>query len=107
MINVLEKKIWGITYEEEMCDGLLMWRAYIKNPFYHNNGWVVGINEKFLKEAIHQGVDILRIVVGQRDISMAIPPIKELKRKDKAGEFEMKESMFENSPAMKIYYFKI
>lgn len=100
------KKIWGIEYEEIYIDGMSIWRFNIKNPFF-TGGWKIGLNEKFLKEAIASGVGKLIAVVGQRDIPMWVPTAKELKRKNKANEFEDMPSLFKGSPDMRIYHFRL
>lgn len=102
-----KKKIWGIEYTEIVSDDCLIWRAIIKNPFYREDNYTVGINEKFLREAVKNGVNKILLVIGQREEWMQVPNEKELKRKDKAREYEMKESMFTGSPPMKIYHFVI
>jgi len=101
------RKIWGLHYSEIYADDFLIWRPEIRNPFYEGNGYKIGMNRKFLLEALKSGVDRFIIKVGQREISMNVPPEKELKRKDRAKEFEDRPSLFENSPAMRIYYFKL
>lgn len=79
----------------------------MKKPFYQDGRWKVGLNEKFLYKAREQGVHGFRIVVGQKEIPMAVPSKKYLREKEKRGEYELKDSLFENSPALKIYYFFI
>lgn len=101
------KRIWGIEYEEIFDGQFLIWRAKIKNPFKVDLGWTVGLNEKFLREAMRIGVNKFILEVGQREIMMEVPDRKQLETKDKEKEFEMKPSLFEKSPAMKIYHFKL
>jgi hypothetical protein len=101
------KKIWGIKYEEIYSDDYLLWKLYIKKPFFNNGYFCFGINEKLINRAINEGVDKFIVMVGKREVSMRVPTRRELKEKEKRKEYEIKPSMFENGKSMKIYYFAI
>ena len=90
-----------------MSDDYLIWRPIIKNPFFDGKRYRIGLNKKFCEEAIRRGVNRFLVKVGEQEIGMNVPSQKELKRKDKDKEFEDRPSLFENSPAMRIYYFNI
>jgi len=107
MPTEIKHKIWGIQFEEIKSDDYLIWKAEIRNPFFYDGKYTIGLNEKFLWEAIKSGVNKILLVIGQREQMMDVPDPKELKRKDKAKEYEDKNSMFKDSPAMRIYHFKV
>ncbi len=107
MTQSFPNRIWGIFYESLEVDSYLFWRFQIDNPFRKGESWEIGLNEKFLREAIKKGVHRFLMIVGQREIPMNVPSTKKLKEKDNAGEFELKPSMFQGSPAMKIYHFVV
>ena len=101
------KRIWGIEYQEIYTGGdFIMWRLFVREPF-NQEGWKVGINEKLIRKAQQKRVNKFLLVVGQREIPMRVPTKKDIKRLDKSGEFEIKQSLFEGSDPMKIYFFKI
>ncbi len=102
----MKKRIWGIHYTEIYNDRII-WIAEIKERFYYKGKWVVGINDKFLREARQNDV-LLRIKVGDgAEIPMQVPTEKDLKCKLKAKEYEKRKSNFENGNDMLIYYFEI
>ncbi len=108
MITTTEKKIWGIEYTEIYNPDLgLVWIPEIKNPFYYKDGFRVGLNEKFLREANNNKVDILMIKVKDKEIPMNTPTENEIKKMIKNKEYEEKKSKFENGLPMRIFYFDI
>lgn len=105
------KKIWGIRYEEIWSDNYLLWKLYIKNPFYQDGVWRVGINEKLLREARFHNVNRFILKLGDaeegKEIPMQVPTKKMIREKVKNSEYEDRPSMFENSKPMRIFYFSI
>lgn len=103
------KRIWGLNFQEIYDPEYPVWRAYIQNPFYDKNKgrWVIGLNEKFLKTAISQGIKEIKIMAGTVEVPIRTPNEKELRKKDKLEEFELRKSMFEKGKPMKIYHFEI
>lgn len=101
------KRIWGIEYEELYVDDKLFWKFHIRNPFKQNGGYKIGLNEKFLQIALNKGVEQLILKIGEREIMMTPPGKKELKKKVKANEYEDRQSMFEGSLPMRIFYFNV
>jgi hypothetical protein len=84
-----------------------LWIAEIKERFFYKGNWVVGLNEKFLREARNKDV-MLRVKVGEHaEIPMQVPTEKYLKEKIKLGEFKDEPSRFENGSPMRIYYFEL
>ena len=99
----MPKRIWGIEFTDEVSGNFIFRRAEIKNPFMKNDKWFAGLNEKFLKDTIEKGIHKLILVVGQREIIVSPPTKKEIKRM----EFEDIPSMFQGSPPMRVYHWKI
>jgi len=100
--------IWGMKdIEEIMVDDKIFWKTTIHNPFKEDNHYKIGLNEKFLRTARQKGVEKIILIIGQRETMMSVPTEKMLKEKVKKGEFEDKPSIFENSAAMRIFYFVI
>ena len=100
-------KIWGLEYSELIVDGQIWWRPKIRNPFYDKGKWTIGLNEKFLRLAIETGVVKFLIRIGNKDVMMTTPTKKQMRMKVKNGEYNDKDSMFENSQPMRIFYFSI
>ena len=100
-------RIYGIEYEETGCPEHKIWQFKIRNPFRENNQWKIGLNEKFLREAIKKGIALFEMTLGESKVEMFPPDEKYLKIKDKRKEFEWKKSIFENGLEYKIYHFKV
>jgi len=100
-------KIWGLEVEELFDGDFLIWRTEIRNPFREGNGWRIGLNEKFFREAWRAGVNKILLIIGQREKMMEIPTAKQLKKKVKRGEYEDRPSLFQGKPPIRIYHFKI
>ncbi len=101
------KRIWGIEYEDIFSDDYRIRKIYIKNPFFEDGKYRVGINQKLLKQTRDEGIDKFIIQVGQREISMYVPNEKDIKEKEKKKEFEDIPSLFSESKPLRIYYFII
>jgi len=99
-------KIWGVEIEEIMFDGKIWWKIYLRNPFW-KDGWKFGINEKIFRNAWERGVDKFIVQVGGKEVMMEVFGPKDLKEKEKSGEYEDKPSMFQNSPPLRIYHFNL
>ena len=97
------KRTWGLEYEEIISGPYKFWRVFIKNPFQKDEKWYAGLNQKFLENALKSGIHRLILVVGQKEIIVAPPTKKEIKRM----EFEDIPSMFQGSPPMRIYHWKL
>ena len=97
------KRIWGIEYEDIVSGNYKFRRAIIKNPFMKKDNWYAGLNQKFLEDTLKTGIHKLILIIGQREIIITPPAKKEIKKMD----FEDKESMFQGSPPMRIYHYKI
>jgi len=105
------RKTWGLEWEVISGDPEnLIWKCWIRNPFYDKEKakWRVGLNKKFLMEAIGSGVRKIIVVVGQAEIPMYCPTYKDLEKKDKhKKEYTDIPSMFEGSKPIRLYYFYI
>ena len=101
------KRIWGLEFEEIMSDSYKLWRVWVRKPFKKEGCWQIGLNEKFLNTASSQGVDNLLLILGERETYFKVPNEKDLKTKDKQGEFELMPSIFKDGLPMKIYHFKL
>ena len=101
------KKIWGIEFNDEYVDGYIFRRVEIKNPFQKDDDWFVGLNEKFLLDTIERKIHKLILKVGEKEIIVAPPNKKEIKQMVKEKMFEDRKSMFQGSPDMRIYHWKI
>jgi len=99
-------KIWGLQFESRIIDGQIWWFPTIHKPFFEN-GWNIGLNEKFLREAIKKGVAKFVIKVGEREVFMTPPDEKQLKQKVENKEYEEMPSMFQGSPPLKIFKFRL
>ena len=101
------KKIWGISFTDIYTGNYLYRYTEIKNPFQKDNSWFVGLNEKFLQDCLVKKVWRLILKVGEREIVVAPPTKKEIKRMVKEKMFEDRKSMFSGSPDMRIYHYQI
>lgn len=99
----MTNRTWGIEWTDEWRDDYLFRHATIRNPFKEDNGWKITLNEKFLKECLRDGVHKIVIKVGEREFTLTPPPEKYLKELEKEGKVEIKPSLFENAPPMKLY----
>ena len=97
------KRIWGISFEDINSGDYIFRRIIINNPFMENGEWFVGLNEKFLNDVIDKRIHRLVLKIGKREILIKPPNKKEIKKL----KFEMKKSMFENSPDLKIYHYPL
>lgn len=97
------KRIWGISFEDINSGGYIYRYTEIKNPFQKNDSWFVGLNEKFLRDTIEKGVHRLVLKVGEREIVVAPPNKKEIKRMN----FEDIPSMFQNGQSMRVFHYKL
>lgn len=100
--------LWGIEYQKLYQDPeYRIWQIKIDKPFMKDGRWQFGLNAKLLEEARGQGVKKLRIIIGQKEISMKPPSTGELKRKETGGEYEDRPSMFLEGQPIRIYHFTI
>ena len=106
--KIFQKKnrIWGLEYEIIGAD-YPIWKIYIRNPFFNEGKYRVGINRKLILEAVKSGVQRFILQVGQKEIPMNVPSEKGLKEKENNNEFEDRPSMFEGSQPMRIYFFNL
>ena len=102
-MTITKRRTWGIEHFDEWRNEYLYRHAEIRNPFNDNGKWTVSLNEKFLLECIVEGVHRIVVKVGEREMQMAVPPAKYLKQLEKEGMVEVKKSMFQGSPDMKLY----
>jgi hypothetical protein len=100
-------KIWGCEYEEIIVDGIRLWRVFVRNPFFKDDKWRVGINTKLLSKSREAKVGQLLIRVGSQERMMNVPSEKLLKQKVEDGDYEDRPSMFSGSPPMRIFYFEV
>jgi len=107
----MNKKIWGLIATEQIIDGQKVWIIEnIKRPFYMNDAYWIGINEKLLKLAKQSGASSIKVKVNNKWWSLEIKDInldKFLQGKKDVGEFEVRKSKFEGGQDMVIYYFKV
>ena len=101
------QRTWGLLHYDIWQAEYLFRHVKIHNPYKEENGWKISLNEKFLKSCMIDGVHKIVIKVGEREFELNPPPIKYLKEMEKKGEVEIKPSMFENAPAMKLFIFKL
>lgn len=107
----MNKKIWGLIATEQIIDNQKIWIIEnIKKPFYMNNAYWIGINEKLLRLAKQSGASSIKVKVNNKWWSLEIKDInldKFLQEKKDVGEFEVRKSKFEGGQDMVIYYFKV
>lgn len=100
------KRIYGLEYEEIFSDNYIIWKTWIRNPFQMSDErYRIGLNSKFLLEARKKGVYKLIVQIGQAEKELKIPTLNDLQLKENNNEFELKPSMFQGSPPIKIYHF--
>lgn len=104
-----KRRIWGLPFEEifDVVDGKYIWIAEIKERFFYQGNWVIGLNEKFLKEARDKNV-ILRVKIGENtEVPVGVLSEKELRKKVKKNEYQDIPSMFPCGKPMRIFYMKV
>jgi len=100
--------LWGIKDIEEIwVDGKFFWKFAIRNPFKQDGGYNVGLNEKLLRQAIKRGVEAFILKIGEREVMMNPPNLKDIKNKTKKKEYEDRKSLFKGSEPMRIFYFTV
>jgi len=102
---------WGLQHSVISNDPEnIIWKCYIRNPFYDKEKakWRIGLNRKFLMEAISNGVKKIIVVVGHAEIPMMCPTLAQLAKMDKhKKDFVDIPSMFQGSKPIRLYYFYI
>lgn len=106
--NQKRSRIYGMEYEEETDGERIRWRIFVHHPFRETDGKLrVGLNERLLQKALQVGVDKFVIGNGEGEILFTPPTEKELKRMERQGEVEYRQSIFEGREGFKIYHMKI
>jgi len=105
------RKIWGLPYEDEYS-GVSLRKLYFRRPFYQDGSYMVTIGSKMIGDARRNGIQHFILFSGDTNNPaeigyLNVPSKEEIARKDKEYEFEDKPSMFDGSPPMRLYKFKI
>lgn len=102
------EKTWGLSWSVVSEDPeYQIIEAWIRKPYYNKGKWTFTLNEKFLKvNCIFKGVKEIRLHIGDKEIPMRVPTLKELEKKDKKGEFVEQPSMFGTKP-LRLYQFTV
>lgn len=107
MNTEVRKRIWGVEYFEIYSDDVLIWKLYIREPFFNNGKQWIGINIKLIQEAQKHGVNKFMCVWGDRTVMLDVPSDKILKQKIKLKKFQDIPSKFVGCQPMRIFNFQL
>lgn len=99
--------------KEIYSDNYLIWKIRTDNFFRKDKKLYVGMSAPLILKAQNNIVDRIIFVIEDKEYNMLVPNLKEIKRKDKEGEFKEvpgwkgQQKLFGDENLIKIYYFAV